>query len=223
MADQVISKQEATYSILRQRILDGQYGPGHRLVIDALARELHVSPMPVREAIRRLEAEGWVTYQRNQGAQVAPVDSDSWAETMATLAVLEGYATVLARPHLRPKDFKRMETCNRRMREAIRALDLRALSDANLAFHAVIHERCPNAFLQRELAVIQERLNTLRSTIFIYIPSRGLVSVEEHEALLELLDAGGSDQEIERAAREHKMHTVLAYQERMAAERAGSN
>jgi DNA-binding FadR family transcriptional regulator len=49
-------KQERTYAILRSRILDGTYGPGQRLVIDALARDLAVSPMPVREAIRRLEA-----------------------------------------------------------------------------------------------------------------------------------------------------------------------
>ena len=61
------SKQERVYVVLRGRLFDGTYGPGHRLVIDALARELEVSPMPVREAIRRLEAEGLVDYQRNQG------------------------------------------------------------------------------------------------------------------------------------------------------------
>ena len=91
------SKQERTYAILRSRILDGTYGPGQRLVIDALARDLDVSPMPVREAIRRLEAEGWLTYQRHQGAQVAPLDEAGWMEALTTLAVLEGYATALER------------------------------------------------------------------------------------------------------------------------------
>ena len=51
-------------------------------MIDALARDLDVSPMPVREAIRRLEAEGWVTYQRHQGAQVAPLDEAGWMEAL---------------------------------------------------------------------------------------------------------------------------------------------
>src|SRR5579862_3942577 len=68
------SKHERAYALIRQRILDGVYGPGRRLVIDALAEELGISPVPVREAIRRLEAEGRVVYRHNVGARVAPTD-----------------------------------------------------------------------------------------------------------------------------------------------------
>lgn len=66
------SKHERAYALIRQRILDGVYGPGQRLVIDALAAELGISAVPVREAIRRLEAEGRVVYRHNAGARVAP-------------------------------------------------------------------------------------------------------------------------------------------------------
>lgn len=211
-----VSKQERTYGILRARILEGVYGPGHRLVIDALARELDVSQMPVREAIRRLEAEGWVTYVRNQGAQVAPVDAASWTEAMGTLAVLEGYATALAAPHLTAGDFTRLREINADMQAAIDALDVLAFSEHNIAFHEVIYERCPNGHLRRELAGIQERLNTLRSSIFLYIPMRGRVSIDEHEALLALLERGADPLEIELSAREHKLHTVAAYEQRAA-------
>ena len=210
------SKQERTYAVLRQRIVDGVYGPGHRLVIDALARELEVSQMPVREAIRRLEAEGWVTYVRNQGAQVAPIDADSWTEATATLAVLEGYATALAAPVLTAEDLARMREINGEMLAAIEALDVLAVSQHNLAFHHVIHERCPNSHLRRELQQIEERLDTLRRSIFLYIPMRGRVSIEEHEALLGLIERGADPLEIELAAREHKLHTVAAYEERAA-------
>jgi DNA-binding GntR family transcriptional regulator len=210
------SKQERTYAVLRQRIVDGVYGPGHRLVIDALARELEVSQMPVREAIRRLEAEGWVTYVRNQGAQVAPIDADSWTEATATLAVLEGYATALAAPVLTSEDLARMRAINGEMLAAIEALDVLAVSQHNLAFHHVIHERCPNSHLRRELQQIEERLDTLRRSIFLYIPMRGRVSIEEHEALLGLIERGADPLEIELAAREHKLHTVAAYEERAA-------
>ena len=210
------SKQERTYAVLRQRIVDGVYGPGHRLVIDALARELEVSQMPVREAIRRLEAEGWVTYVRNQGAQVAPIDADSWTEATATLAVLEGYATALAAPVLTSEDLARMRAINGEMLAAIEALDVLAVSQHNLAFHHVIHERCPNSHLRRELQQIEERLDTLRRSIFLYIPMRGRVSIEEHEALLALIERGADPLEIELAAREHKLHTVAAYEERAA-------
>jgi DNA-binding GntR family transcriptional regulator len=210
------SKQERTYALLRERIVDGTYGPGHRLVIDALARELEVSQMPVREAIRRLEAEGWVTYVRNQGAQVAPVDAASWTEAMGTLAVLEGFATALAAPRLDARELQRLRAINAEMGEAIEALDVLAFSEHNLAFHEVIYGACPNGHLRRELAAIQERVNTLRSSIFVYIPTRGRVSVAEHERLLELIERGADPLEIELVAREHKLHTVAAYEQRLA-------
>jgi DNA-binding GntR family transcriptional regulator len=210
-----VSKLERTYALLRARIIDGTYGPGHRLVIDALARELEVSQMPVREAIRRLEAEGWVTYQRNQGFQVAPIDAASWTEATATLAVLEGYATALAAPHVDSDDVARMGELNARMLDAIEQLDVLAISRHNQAFHQVIYDRCPNGHLRRELQTIQERLNTLRSSIFMFIPTRGRASLAEHEELVRRIEQGADPLEIEMLAREHKMHTVAAYQQRL--------
>jgi len=69
-----LSKHEHAYTVIRQRILNGTYQPGHRLVIGTVAGELGISAVPVREAIRRLEAEGRVVYRHNVGARVAPVD-----------------------------------------------------------------------------------------------------------------------------------------------------
>jgi DNA-binding GntR family transcriptional regulator len=211
-----VSKQERTYAILRARILDGTYGPGQRLVIDALARDLSVSPMPVREAIRRLEAEGWVVYQRHQGAQVAPLDEAGWMEALSTLAVLEGYATALSAPHLTASDIERARAINGKMSEALEALDVMAVSDHNLAFHRALTERCPNAYLKRELAAIQERLNTLRSSIFMFVPTRGRVSVDEHDQLAAMIERGAKPGKIERFARAHKLHTVEAVRVRLA-------
>jgi DNA-binding GntR family transcriptional regulator len=209
-------KQERTYAILRSRILDGTYGPGQRLVIDALARDLAVSPMPVREAIRRLEAEGWVVYQRHQGAQVAPLDEAGWMDALSTLAVLEGYATALSAPHLSAADIERARAINGKMQDALEALDVMAVSAHNLAFHRALTERCPNAYLRRELAAIQERLNTLRSSIFMFVPTRGRVSLDEHEQLVAMIERGSKPQKIERFARAHKLHTVEAVRLRLA-------
>lgn len=69
-----ISKPERAYLLVRSRILDGTYAPGDRLVIDALASELGISSVPVREAIRRLEAEGRVIFRHNAGPRVAPAE-----------------------------------------------------------------------------------------------------------------------------------------------------
>jgi DNA-binding GntR family transcriptional regulator len=210
-----VSKQEAAYGVLRARIVDGTYGPGHRLVIDALARELDVSRMPIREAIRRLEAEDWVVYQRNLGAQVAPIDGAAWTDTVRTLAVLEGHATALAAPFVDEGDMAEMRHHNQLMADALLQFDVFAASERNLAFHAVAYKRCPNGYLRRELDAIQERVTTLRGSIFAHIPMRGHVSIAEHEALLQMIERGEEALAIELAAREHKLHTVAAYEERL--------
>jgi DNA-binding GntR family transcriptional regulator len=213
---QPASKQEWAYSILRSRIVSGAYGAGHRLVIDAIARELEVSPMPVREAIRRLEAEGWVQYQRNHGASVSPLDDDTWAQAMDAVAVLDGYATALGAPHVRPADLDLMRSSNELMRAALDKADAGAVSDHNLAFHRVIQERCPNDYLRLELRSMQERLNTLRGRIFMFIPGRGSASTGEHDELIAMLEEGRPAAEVEAFARRHTPRTVAVYLERRA-------
>lgn len=216
IGDREPSKQERTYTVLKERILDGSYGPGYRLVIDAIARELDVSPMPVREAIRRLEAEGWVIYRANQGAQVAPVDTGSWKEVMVTLALLEGYATAAAAPEMRAADCKSLRATNKKMRGAIDRLDLMQVSRFNHEFHGLIYERCPNTYLRRELAATNERLNTLRATVFLYIPTRGNESAAEHDVITAMIEEGADPARVEREARRHKLRTVEAYEARLA-------
>lgn len=206
-----MNKQEWAYRIIRERILDGTYRPGHRLVIDQLARELGVSPLPVREAIRRLEAEGWVVFRPNAGARVAPLDPDQWEAVMAVLAVLEGTATVLAAPGIDAEDRARLRAVNARMERAVDEGDLVAAGRLNRVFHFAIYERCPNAYLLDMLRQTWDRLDTLRRAIFLYIPERVRESVAEHEQLIRLLEAGRPAEEIERAAREHKLRTVEAY------------
>ena len=93
-----VSKAEASYALLRERILDGTYGPGYRLVLDQLARETGVSTIPLREALRRLQSDGFVQVVRNVGARVAEFDSSRVEHTLHVLARLEGYATAVAAP-----------------------------------------------------------------------------------------------------------------------------
>ena len=85
-----LTKQERIYGAIRERILSGAYGPGYRLVIDQLAAEFGVSALPVREAIRRLEAEGLAIYRPNAGAQRRPGRPRRVRRRDDVLAVLEG-------------------------------------------------------------------------------------------------------------------------------------
>jgi DNA-binding GntR family transcriptional regulator len=206
------TKQQQVYDRLRQRILSGAYGPGFRIVIDQVAAEFAVSAVPVREAIRRLEAEGLIVYRPNAGAQVAPAEPELFADRMTALALLEGYATALAAPLLTRADLAALEDRTDQMVSAMQTMDSLAFGRHNRAFHQIIYDRCPNATLVSMLRDVDRRLDAIRTTVFVHIPYRGHSSVAEHRALIELLRAGASAKRIETAARQHKLRTVQSFQ-----------
>jgi DNA-binding GntR family transcriptional regulator len=211
--EESVTKQERVYRVVRERILSGTYGPGYRVVIDALASEFGVSALPVREAIRRLEAEGLVIFRPNAGAHVAPADPGLFDEEMTVLAVLEGYATALAASKLTKADIKRLSTLTDSMVEAIERLDPLSFGRLNQEFHAVIYERCPNSALVDLLRDVARRLDAIRRTVFVQIPYRGAESVSEHRRLIALIAEDASPAKIEAAAREHKLNTVTSFRE----------
>lgn len=206
-----VTKQERVYQAIRERILSGAYGPGYRVVIDALAEEFAVSALPVREAIRRLEAEGLVIYRPNAGAQVAPAEPGVFDEEMTVLAVLEGFASALSAPHLTARDITELRRINDRMRAAMEQLDSLSFGRLNQEFHALINSRCPNEALVDMLRDVARRLDAIRRTVFVQIPYRGSASVAEHGELIDLIADGADASKIEALAREHKMHTVQSF------------
>ena len=205
------TKQELVYREVRERILGGTYVPGFRIVIDALADEFGVSALPVREAIRRLEAEGLVVFRANVGAQVAPAEPGVFDEEMSVLAVLEGYATAQAAPFMGPDELARLTEITDAMVDAMESLDTLRFGRLNQEFHAVILERCPNAALVELVNGVTRRLDAIRRTVFVHIPYRGAASIAEHRELIRLLAKPASPAEIEAAAREHKLHTVESF------------
>ena len=140
--------------------------------------------MPVREAVRLLEAEGLVRFTRNVGAEVLGMNTREYAEAMETVAHLEGAATALAAPLLSRVDLARARELNEQMRECRRALDPVRFTALNLAFHRVLCAQCPNGHLSELLEREWERLGQVRRSTFFFVPDRPNASVQEHDALL---------------------------------------
>ncbi len=203
--------QERIYQALRERILSGVYEPGDRLVIDSLARDFGVSGIPVREAIRRLEAEGLVVYRPNVGPQVAPQDSRLYEEELEVLAVLEGYATALSAPEMGPQDIERLREINSELLGCMNARDSLGFGRQNHEFHRAIYEHCPNRELINEVRQTSERLEVTHRIAFEEIPHRGWESIREHQQLIRLIASQASFAEIEAAARQHKLCTIEAF------------
>lgn len=205
------SKSELAYTWLRERIARREYGPGYRLVLGAIADELGMSVVPVREAIRRLEAENLVTFERHVGARVALVDESEYVFAMQTLGVVEGTATALSAPLLTPADLDRAEAVNDRMLRLLDDFDAHAFTQLNQQFHSVLYGPCPNPHILDLVHRGWSRLSGLRDSTFAFVPGRARQSVEEHADLLQLLRTGADSLEIELAARAHRWRTMEAF------------
>jgi DNA-binding GntR family transcriptional regulator len=205
------SKSQLAYSHIAERIHDGRYSSGYRLVLGQIAHELDISVVPVREGIRRLEAEGLVTFVHNIGAQVALVHEEEYITTMQTLSIVEGAATGLAAPHLVAADIGRARAINAQMIELLDRFDPVRFTRLNLEFHSVLFEHCPNPHLVDLVHRGWDRLRLLRESTFSFVPGRARGSVEEHEALMRLIEQEADPLEIELAARQHRTATMDAY------------
>lgn len=206
------SKAAQVYAELRERILSGTYSPGYRLVLSTLASELGVSVVPVREAVRRLEAEGLVEYTHNVGAQVRAVDLHEYAEAMATLALLEGMATALAAPHVSAAALQEAEALNEQMRDlTVSSFSSDAYRSLNGHFHTLLTDPCPNRHLLSLVRSEAERVNMIRRSHLRFSPSSSGQSVRQHAQLLALIRSQAPAQDIERYAREHKLASMNSH------------
>ena len=206
-----LSKAQLSYDWIKERINDGTFVPGYRLVLGQIAKELDVSAVPVREAIRMLEAEGLVTFERNVGAQVALIKETEYLHTMQTLAVVEGIATSLSAPFITASDIARARAINEEMIACLNHFDPPRFTQLNLDFHSVLFENCPNPHILDLVHRGWNRMKVLRDSTFSFVPGRARESVDEHEALLRLIESGADDLQIEMTARAHRTATLDAF------------
>ncbi|KAA2267145.1 GntR family transcriptional regulator [Solihabitans fulvus] len=204
------SKAQYAYETIRQRIVSGHYGPGSRLVFDQLARDLKISPVPIREAVRQLEAQGWVVFERNIGAQVAAIDPGEYRHSMETLALLEGYAVGSAVGRIETATLDRAAELNRRMRASLEQFDPLGFTRLNREFHLLLCAACPNPHVRGLIDREWGRLDLMRRSTFSLVPGRASESVREHDELLLLLRTGEPAAVVEEFARRHKLTTVRA-------------
>nr|WP_309248181.1 GntR family transcriptional regulator [Rothia santali] len=206
-----LSKAQRAHAWIREGIAAGRFTPGYRLVLSSIAASLEMSVVPVREAIRRLEAEGLVTFERNVGARVAMVDEGSYRLSMETLGILEGAATALAAPHVTPEGLAEARELNARLAASLEDFDPHSFTEANHAFHQALFVHCPNERLIELVNAEWERLGRVRDSTFAFVPGRARESVAEHARILDLIEAAAPPDEIEAAARGHRTATLESY------------
>jgi DNA-binding GntR family transcriptional regulator len=134
---------------VRERILSGALAPDERILLDAIADDLGMSPIPVREALRTLATEGLVARLPRRGYKVAPVTLADLDETYRVRLLLEPLAVSLAVPTLTAADLKTLHRELELLGEAFTALDWEAHRTHHRAFHFGLYDRCGSAWLIR--------------------------------------------------------------------------
>lgn len=205
------SKSERAYEWIKERIAKQEFTPGYRLVLGAIAAELDMSVVPVREAVRQLEAERVVTFERNVGARVAMVDDAQYRHSMQAISIVESAATALAARSLTEDDIRRARNVNEVMMHSLERFDPRTFSALNQEFHHLLYSKCPNPRLTEMVDAEWARLSHLRDSIFAFVPGRAQESVREHEEIVRLIEVGARLDEIEQAVRRHRTGTLAAF------------
>ncbi len=186
---EVASVVDQVYAAIRDRIADGSLPRGARVHQEGLAEELGVSRTPVREALRRLAAEGLVQMRTNRGAKVLDIDRVGMRAAYEARLVIEPGAARLAAKAGNNGAQERMAAAVAEQRQALHSVGLSF--EANRAFHLALVAASGNEFLVR----FAEQLWVARIGAAIYerqlkVQERLLLDVSEHEQILEAITSG---------------------------------
>ena len=197
--------QQAVADAVRTRVISGQLPAGTRIDQDALAAEFSVSRMPVREALRQLGAEGFVTIVPHRGAIVTALSPAEVEEIYEIRAALEGVAARHASQALSADDLDRL-------RKVLAAMRNEKQIDTWVALNAEFHNAINQASMRpRLLELIQRFREQSQPYIRLYVQRlhKSAQARKEHRAILEALADRDADQ-AEAAVRAHLVGTGRA-------------
>ncbi|MBA2528368.1 MAG: GntR family transcriptional regulator [Euzebyales bacterium] len=200
----MVTIAERAYLEIRARVLAGDYPGGSRLREEELAKAVGVSRTPVREALRRLDAEGLVEFVPNRGAHVAAWSEDDLAEIFGLRTVLEGYGARLCARKVAASDLEELCALAEQMESlASRGVDghYDEMAVLNHRFHRLVIEAAGNkrlAGLLDSLVQFPLQHRTLRQ----YSDERLARSMAQHRELVQAL-ATGDGEWAEAAMRAH--------------------
>lgn len=202
--------RELVFENIRQAIVKGIFAPGERLMEIQLADDLGVSRTPVREAIRKLELEGFVVMIPRRGTYVANLSIKDINDVYEIRISLDVLAAGLAAERIEPEE---LEELNRLLLEITKASEsgsMERIVKLDTAFHDVLYKASRNDRLRNIINNLREQITGIRGTSMRY-PGRLADTIEEHRALVDSIAARDSEK-AQAAARihlENAEHTLL--------------
>lgn len=184
---------------IRLQIINGDHAPGARLVEDRLAEDLGVSRNPVREALRVLQAEGFVEMIPRRGAVVSMLSVREVEEIFEVRSALDGLAARLASRKCGPEQQAALDGILKETLAAVRSSERTKLSVLNTTFHGLVVDIADNSCLRDLWLPLRGRMQWIFSRTVV---QRGHGSYEEHFELAEAIVTHDEDRAA-LLAREH--------------------
>jgi DNA-binding GntR family transcriptional regulator len=181
LADQV-------YRALLDAISEGSLAPGARVTQEQLAEQLAVSRQPVLQALRLLKKDGFVLDAPGRGILVAPLDAHWLANVYQVRSALDGLAARLASAHRFQMDDELIAAG----RKAARGKNIKAMMDADMAFHMAIYQAANNPLIEQSA---QLHWRHIRRAMGAVLQSAGLREAvwDEHEQIAKAIASGKAD------------------------------
>jgi DNA-binding GntR family transcriptional regulator len=176
--------REQIKDVILQRIVEGSYRPGSRIVETRVAQELGVSQGPVREALRDLEQLGCVVHEPYRGCSVRAFSADELLDAFPVRAALEALAARLAAERITDAELDELDEHLGRMRAAARRGDAHDQSQANASFHATIVRAARNSTLERQWRLLEPFSRT-----YLTVSRPGIDLVHLSDRHVPILDA----------------------------------
>lgn len=187
-SDFAIPRQSLTSAVadkLRDQIIRGEIPEGAQLRQDAIATQYHVSRIPVREALRQLDAEGLISIVPNRGAVVPALSPDDIRELFSIRALLEPEVLKLSIPHLKEEDLSQAEAVLAKYVSELKREDhVSAWGRLNWQFHSILYSR---ANQPRFMAIIRNVNNSGEryTRLQLYLTHGMKRANEEHHQILD--------------------------------------
>lgn len=185
-----ISRADYVHQTLRDEIALGALLPGTPLGQDEIAARLGVSITPVREALRRLEAAGFVNYEAHYGATVSSLSDEALNELYLLRSVVEGLAARLAAARITAEELDQLDQIQADMRSMVSQHDVAGLARGSRDFHSLIAEIGGPDYLAKHLQLIWEN-SPIPTKLSVWANENASAhSLAAHAELIQALRAG---------------------------------
>jgi DNA-binding GntR family transcriptional regulator len=181
------TKEEQVADYLRERILSGVYPRGSRLKQAEIAEQLHLSITPVREALKLLEAEGYIGGDSYRGARVAPFDASASGEILQLRLMLETQLVRACAERVTARDITDLRVLADEFALAFKAGDRAIARGVNYRFHRRMYDI---AVMPQTLHFVQILWARYPFDLINAVQDRGQEAVDEHEDILQALTRG---------------------------------